>query len=67
VKGQPPDGEVLGEAPVFTLIAGANGAGKSTLTGGNPEKFGTSPLLDPDTFMKPPFYSRANTKMFGLL
>lgn len=39
--------------PVFTVIAGANGAGKSTLTGGNPEKFGTSPLLDPDTFIKP--------------
>ena len=39
--------------PVFTLIAGANGAGKSTLTGGNPDFFNRSALLDPDTFSKP--------------
>jgi predicted ABC-type ATPase len=39
--------------PVFTLIAGANGAGKSTLTGGNPDFFNRSALLDPDTLTKP--------------
>ncbi len=39
--------------PVFTVIAGANGAGKSTLTSGNPETFSISPLLDPDTFVRP--------------
>jgi predicted ABC-type ATPase len=39
--------------PVFTLIAGANGAGKSTLTSGNPDTFSASPLLDPDTIVKP--------------
>jgi predicted ABC-type ATPase len=39
--------------PVFTLIAGANGAGKSTLTGGNPETFSPTSLLDPDSFARP--------------
>jgi predicted ABC-type ATPase len=39
--------------PVFTLIAGANGAGKSTLTGGNPETFSPTPLLDPDRITRP--------------
>ena len=36
--------------PTLTIVAGANGAGKSTLTSGNPDIFGTIPLLDPDAF-----------------
>jgi predicted ABC-type ATPase len=42
-----------GEPSCLHAIAGANGAGKSTLTSGNREIFSTSPLLDPDTFVKP--------------